>query len=86
MFLGIYNIYLTINIFYQNFSLKKNIFKNTFGHFEYSNNFLFNDNTIYKLYLYEFNEFLLHFIWKFINGILLVLPILLIIAYSTLLE
>lgn len=80
------NLCLTIKTFFQTFKIKKKILQNSFGKGNTWENSFLENKIIYKMYLHDVNELIFTFTWKFINGIFVILPILLIIAYSTLLE
>lgn len=89
LLIGLYNIYSTIKNFFKVFFLKKKILLAVFGSrfapmtpglLEQKSDFF------YKTYIYNFEELLITLIWKFLNGLLIIIPILLIVAYSTLLE
>jgi NADH-quinone oxidoreductase subunit H len=86
LFMSIYNIFCTIFNFFKAFLLKWQILKAIFGKPKYLDKTFFEENLTYKIYIYNLQEFLIELIWKFLNGLLIVVPILLIIAYSTLLE
>lgn len=88
-FTTIYNIYLTIKNFVDAFFLKKQLLITMFGNHYRNNKYQFfekSDNLLYKFYIYNLEDFLINLIWKVLNGLLIIVPILLIVAYSTLLE
>jgi hypothetical protein len=89
LIIGLYNIYSTIKNFFKAFFLKKQILLATFGS-RFANIqldfFEKKSDLIYKIYIYNFEELLINLIWKFLNGLLIIVPILLIVAYSTLFE
>lgn len=85
-FIILYNLFFTIYNFINAFLLKRQLAKITFGKAKMIDDSLYEENFLYKIYIYNFEEFLVELIWKFLNGLLIIVPILLIVAYSTLLE
>jgi NADH-quinone oxidoreductase subunit H len=81
------NIKLAIQLFYTSFKLKIAILTKLGFTLDY---FFWNDMVLLELedfmFLYENLKFFEILMWKFLCGLVIILPVLLIIAYSTLLE
>lgn len=82
-----FNIYYAFNNFYAAYEAKKLIL-NSIGltKADYFSGTIFIENVADLYFLHELQIFFINILWKIVFGILMIVPILLIVAYSTLLE
>jgi len=87
IFLIPYNLYTAFSLFYQTHNIRK-IKLNNLGIFEYDLQYreIFLTEVPELYFLHQIEIFLLIFLWKLLCALLMIVPILLIIAYSTVLE
>jgi hypothetical protein len=81
------NIIISTQEFYFSFCQKKKILETLkISELEWFNPYLFLNEVPELYFLHEIQQLFAIFVWKFFFGILIIVPVLLIIAYSTLLE
>jgi len=81
------NISISYNLFYEAFCLKKKILTELgFSKSDWFRPELFLREIPELYFIHELSFFIVSIIWKLVFAILMVIPVLLIIAYSTLLE